>query len=152
MMQEETSNRPGFAQWLLFLGLALWLAAVPLVVTAALSAATQVMPGTLVEFGILTPREPLIPVWVFGLLTIVLTLGLELAAFVPVAPERAALLRGVRQVMADHLLKNLSAAERKKVLWFCTDQTLFAPPILDQDTLGAIAGHIVEVCEEWRWM
>jgi hypothetical protein len=27
-----------------------------------------------------------------------------------------------------------------------------APPLLYQDTLAAIAGQIVEVCEVWRWM
>jgi hypothetical protein len=38
------------------------------------------------------------------------------------------------------------------VLRFCADKMLFAPTVLDQETLAAIAGYIVEVCEEWRWM
>jgi hypothetical protein len=54
--------------------------------------------------------------------------------------------------MTDHLLKNLSGAERGEVLKFCADEKFFAPPLFDEDTLAAIAGHIVEVCQEWRWM
>jgi hypothetical protein len=72
-------------------------------------------------------------------------------AFLPVAPDPAAVLRSARQVVADHLLKNLSTATREEVLRLCADQTLFAPPILDQATLAAIAGHIVEVCTQWQW-
>jgi hypothetical protein len=74
-----------------------------------------------------------------------------LTAFLAVGPSLVAL-RGARQAIADHLLKNLSAAEREEVLKFCADQKLFALPLLDQDILAAIAGHIVEVCAEWRWM
>jgi predicted nicotinamide N-methyase len=75
-----------------------------------------------------------------------------LAAFLPVAPDPAALLRSARQAAADHLLKNLSTAKREEVLRFCAGERLFAPPLLDQATLAAIAQHIVEVCQEWRWM
>jgi hypothetical protein len=75
-----------------------------------------------------------------------------LVAFLPVAPDPAAVLRRARQAIADHLLKNLSGAERGEVLKFCADQKLLAPPLLDQDTRSNIAGHIVEVCEVWRWM
>ena len=63
-----------------------------------------------------------------------------------------ATLASARQAIADHLLKNLSATKREEVLKFCADEKLYAPPLLDQDTLAAIAGQIVEVCEEWRWM
>ena len=39
--------------------------------------------------------------------------------------------------------------ERLDSVYFdCTDVT----PILDQNTLAAIAGHIVDVCEEWSWL
>ena len=68
------------------------------------------------------------------------------------ALDPVAIQREARQAIADHLLKNLSIAEREEVLGFCADQKLFAPPLLDQDTLAAIAGHIVEVCQEWQWM
>jgi ABC-type glutathione transport system ATPase component len=57
-----------------------------------------------------------------------------------------------RQAIARHLLKNLSNAKREAVLRFCAQEELFAPPLLDQDTLAASAAHIVEGCQEWRWM
>jgi hypothetical protein len=75
-----------------------------------------------------------------------------LAAFLATAPDPAAALRNVRQAMADHLLKNLPTTKREEMLRFCAEEKLFTPPIFDQDTLAAIAGHIVEVCQEWRWM
>jgi hypothetical protein len=75
-----------------------------------------------------------------------------LLAFLPVAPDPAAVLCSVRQAIARHLLKNLSAAKREEVLRFCAEKKLFAPPLLDQTTLDAIVGHIIEVCQEWRWM
>ncbi|MFL7810151.1 MAG: hypothetical protein AB8I80_16050, partial [Anaerolineae bacterium] len=61
-------------------------------------------------------------------------------------------LRAMRQAIADHLLKNLSVAKREDLLWFCSNGKLFSPPLLDQSTLVAMGGHIVEVCQEWRWM
>jgi hypothetical protein len=68
------------------------------------------------------------------------------------APDRAAVLCNARKAIADHLLKNLSSTTRSDVLWFCAEEKLFAPPLLDPAILAAIAGHIVEVCEEWQWM
>jgi hypothetical protein len=76
--------------------------------------------------------------------------AVALARFLPVAHDPATL-RSVRQASANHL-QTLFAAKRGEVLQFCAEEKLIAPPILDQDTLAAIAGHIVEVCEEWRWM
>ena len=73
-----------------------------------------------------------------------------LVAFLSVKPEPATL-RSVRHVVAAHL-KSLSDANREEVLQFCAEKRLFAPPFLDPDTLATIAGHIIEVCEEWRWM
>jgi hypothetical protein len=74
-----------------------------------------------------------------------------LGRFLPMVSDPTAVLRSARQALADHLL-TLSAANRARVLGFCADEKLFAPPLLDQDTLAAIAGHIVEVCQEWQWM
>jgi hypothetical protein len=75
-----------------------------------------------------------------------------LLAFLPVAPDRAAVLRCARQAITVHLLKNLSSDRRERVLKLCAKGDLLAPPLLDQDTLTAIAGYIVEVCQEWQWM
>jgi hypothetical protein len=44
------------------------------------------------------------------------------------------------------------AARRGEILQFCVIENLFAPPVPDQATVTAIAEHIFEVCEEWRWM
>lgn len=78
--------------------------------------------------------------------------ALALVAFLPTAPDPGAVRRNVRQAVADHLLKNLSTASRQEVLEFCAEEKLFAPPLVDQDTLAAIADYIVEACEEWKWM
>jgi hypothetical protein len=78
--------------------------------------------------------------------------GEALAVLLPATPDPAAVLRSMRQAVAHHLLNNLAAAERQQVLLFCAQEKLFAPPLLDQDTLAVIAGYIVEVCEEWKWM
>jgi hypothetical protein len=75
-----------------------------------------------------------------------------LVAFLHAAPDPAAVLRSARQAIANHLLKNLSAAKREDLLRFCAEERLLAPPLLDRDTLAAIAWHIVEVCQAWRWM
>jgi hypothetical protein len=68
------------------------------------------------------------------------------------APDLTEALRVARKCTAAYLLEDLSAAEREKLLLFYTEEKLFSPPLLDQDTLAAVAGHIAEVCEEWRWM
>jgi hypothetical protein len=75
-----------------------------------------------------------------------------LAAFLPGAQGSAVVLHSALRVIADHLLHSLSAATREAVLELLAEERLFAPPLLGQDTLAAIAGHIIEVCEEWRWM
>ena len=74
------------------------------------------------------------------------------AAFLYSAPDPEAVLRAARKATADCLLNRLSAVRREVVLKFCADRKVFAPPFLDQDTLATIAGHIVEVCEKWKWM
>jgi hypothetical protein len=61
-------------------------------------------------------------------------------------------LRATRQAVADHLRTSLAKKERKEMLRFCADSTFFAPPILSPTTLAAIAGHIIEICQEWEWL
>ena len=58
----------------------------------------------------------------------------------------------LRQAVADHLVHNLSTANRAAVLNLCAEDKLLAPLHLDQDTLTAIARHIIEVCQDWQWM
>jgi hypothetical protein len=76
----------------------------------------------------------------------------SLLNFLPVVPDPTFVLRSARQAITEHLQRNLAASKREELLQFCAEEKLFAPPLLDQDTLAAIAGHIIEVCQEWRWM
>ena len=75
-----------------------------------------------------------------------------LVAFLPVAPDPDTLLTAIRQAMAGHLWNDLRHGEREEVLSFCAEAQLFRPPVLDSETLAAIAGHIVEVCTQWNWL
>jgi subtilisin family serine protease len=68
---------------LVFLALAAWLAVVPLMVTSVLAMVTQTAPGVLVDLGLMAPGQPLLPAWAFGLLSLALTLALDLLVFVP---------------------------------------------------------------------
>jgi subtilisin family serine protease len=82
-MTEPSPRRPSFGEWLAFLAMAFWLAAVPLAVVALLSAATNRPPDLLVQMGLVAPGQPSLPGWAAGLLATALTLGLDLLAFVP---------------------------------------------------------------------
>lgn len=61
------------------------------------------------------------------------------------------LIRQTRLSIARALL-SFRARPRKDVLRFLTIENLLAPPIFSQDTLGAIARHIIEICHEWSWL
>lgn len=61
------------------------------------------------------------------------------------------LIRQTRLSIARALL-SFRARPRKDVLRFLTIENLLAPPIFSQDTLGAIARHIIEICNEWSWL
>ena len=76
-------SRPGPGQWLLFLVLAAWLAGVPLVVVAALSALAQSPPELLVQLELVAPSQPLLPRWALGLFSTIVSSALQLLAFVP---------------------------------------------------------------------
>jgi subtilisin family serine protease len=83
LIHKQPPSRPGWSHWLLLLVAAGWLAASPLLVTAALAALTHQTPPILAQLELLRPAEPALPLWAFGLLTIGLTLSLSLLAFVP---------------------------------------------------------------------
>jgi subtilisin family serine protease len=82
-MTDLSHPRPGFSQWLVLTLLAGWLAVVPLAVVSALSALADLPPNLLVQAGLVTPGNPLLPEWAFGLLATAITLGLDLLVFVP---------------------------------------------------------------------
>jgi len=75
-----------------------------------------------------------------------------LAAFLPVISNSEALIRSIRQAVADYLWTASEGLERELIAQFCADRDLFTPPILSPDTLAAIAGHIIEICQEWEWL
>ena len=62
------------------------------------------------------------------------------------------LLRKIRTCIAGHLWENLLHSSRSDVLDFCAHSSLLAPSVVDQNTLAAIAGHIVDVCTRWTWL
>jgi WD40 repeat protein len=70
---------------------------------------------------------------------------------VAVTPGEYHVVSGSRQAIADHLLKSLPATGREEVLGFCAEEKLSAPPVLDSDTLAAIARHTIEICNQWQW-
>jgi subtilisin family serine protease len=82
-MTNSPSPPPRLRQWLLFLVLACWLAIVPLVVAFTLATLNGNTPDLLVQLGLATPREPVLPEWAFGLLATALTLVLQLSVFLP---------------------------------------------------------------------
>jgi hypothetical protein len=59
--------------------------------------------------------------------------------------------RDIRDTLISHL-RTLEDRQRGDVLAFCAKTTLFTVPILSAKTLDAIAEHIIEICEEWRWL
>ncbi|MFN2168464.1 MAG: S8 family serine peptidase [Anaerolineae bacterium] len=78
-------ERPGVGQWLVLLALAGWLAVVPLAVGGALLAFNASYPFELVQLGLVPAGESILPDWAAGLLATMLTLGIHLLVFVPVA-------------------------------------------------------------------
>lgn len=49
------------------------------------------------------------------------------------------------------LLRGLENEDRQQLLRLLQGDTPFGPPLLGPETLAAIAGQIVEICERWRW-
>lgn len=74
-----------------------------------------------------------------------------LAAFLPFVQDQDSLLKSIRQVLVNHLLA-IKYQDRLAILAFCASEHLFTPPILSPTTLGAIGAHIIEICQEWRWL
>ena len=111
---DSPSLRPGIGQWLLFVALVAWLAVVPLVVTAAVSALLGVPPDLLVQLELVAPGEAAVSVGLLGLLTIALTLALHLVVFVPLylftrRPEREFLHTNAVLLLAIVLFQTLNA-------------------------------------------
>jgi subtilisin family serine protease/membrane protease YdiL (CAAX protease family) len=82
-MAEPSAPRPGPGRWLFFLLLAGWLALLPLVITSALQALNNSSPYALVQLELVPLGDPLLPARTLGLLSTVLTLGLNLLVLLP---------------------------------------------------------------------
>jgi hypothetical protein len=75
-----------------------------------------------------------------------------LSSFMSVTPDGAQPVTQIRGAMIDHIFQNLSRQARCAVLEFCSDVTLFFPPILSPNTLASIASHIIDICRRWTWL
>ena len=77
-MTEPSKSRPQVGQWLLLLIMAGWLALVPLIVTAVLQALNNSPPSILTQLELVAPGGAILPEWFVGLVSMLLTLGLNL--------------------------------------------------------------------------
>lgn len=75
-----------------------------------------------------------------------------LAKLLPCISKQSDLLYTIHKTIADHLWKNLPTQQRQDVLHFLASESLFEPPIIDQNILAAIARSISEICFGWRWL
>ena len=83
-MTQPSRPRPQVGQGLGLLSMAGWLALMPLVVTAVLQILTHNLPDILVQLELVAPGRSALPEWALALLSILLTLGLNLLFFLPV--------------------------------------------------------------------
>ena len=83
-MTETAHSRRQAGHWFLLLVMAGWLAVVPLAVAAVLQVLGNSPPDILIQLGLAAPQGVAQPAWGVGLLSIALTLGLNLLLFLPV--------------------------------------------------------------------
>ena len=83
-MTEPSQSRSQVGQWLLLSIMAAWLAMVPLVVTLTLQAAINSITDIPTQIALVARAGAGLQGWGLGLLSIILTLGLNLLLFVPV--------------------------------------------------------------------
>lgn len=74
-----------------------------------------------------------------------------LAAILPHSPDHTSLLKSIRQAMVVELAA-IAHWPRKQMLQHYFIEEFFSPPVLSPETLGAIASHIIEICEQWYWL
>jgi hypothetical protein len=133
--------KPGCGQWFVLLALAIWLAIVPLLVVGVLSALAGHPPSLFVELQLVAPGQPGLPESAFGLLAILLTLGLQLLAFVPAfvatrRPERHFVHISAALLAATALFQALSALAR--LPWPADPATTFGPGIVEHVYTAAL--------------
>ncbi len=74
-----------------------------------------------------------------------------LTVFLPLRLDQTLLLRSIRQTMVDNSW-SIQHLSRGDVLSRYFIKEVFAPPVFSSQTLGVIASHVIEICEEWRWL
>jgi membrane protease YdiL (CAAX protease family) len=134
-------SRPGCNQWFALLALALWLAIAPLLAVGTLSALVGHPPSFLVQFELVAPGASTLPEWAFGLLAVLLTLGLQLLAFVPAfvatrRPERHFLHLSATLLVAIALFQALTALAR--LPWPADPVTTFGPGTVERAYTAAL--------------
>ena len=70
----------------------------------------------------------------------------------PSSSKEDALLNHIRQAVSDVLLGRLQNQKRDDLLHFCAENSLFSTSIFSTEILEAIAGYIIEICGEWKWL
>jgi len=75
-----------------------------------------------------------------------------LADFLPMVSqsEKEILLNYIQADLASHV-KLYRPLERIDLFRLLAEKSLFAPPIFSPDTLGQIAEHVIDVCNNWEW-
>jgi hypothetical protein len=74
-----------------------------------------------------------------------------LVAFLPVAPDTTTLWADIGRALVGCFAFDRPSERRNQLLWFLLDQAIFAPPVLSPVTLDAIASHVIDVRNAWRW-
>jgi NB-ARC domain/TIR domain/APAF-1 helical domain len=80
--------------------------------------------------------------------------GLRVEALIPflsIIEDQGLLLHSIRQVMLDYSW-SMQYASREEVLNRYFVKKVLAPSIFSPQTLGIIASHITEICEQWGWL
>ncbi len=87
----------------------------------------------------------------FGSLTSAWQRTWVLAAILSHSPDHTSLLKPIRQAMIAELAA-IDHWPRKQMLQNYFIEEFFSPPVLSPETLGDIALHLIEICEQWDWL
>jgi hypothetical protein len=73
-----------------------------------------------------------------------------LANLLPYVVDQTEVLNALRSI-ALAWLEIAADPERKEILELFANDSLFQAPVVEPETLAAIAGHIVDICQLWHW-
>lgn len=75
-----------------------------------------------------------------------------LAALVCRVQDKGTFPGEIRLAATQCLWSNLRHQGRENLLSFCSETELFRPSVFDTHILSRIAGAVIEICTEWRWL